>query len=324
MNSDWNENITEKLASYLSNELDADEMKQVEVWIDASSQNKAIYENLKRVWADSTELAVPELDMNESWERLSRKIDKKDTPGKVIKLNSWLKVAATVSVLIISTYFIYTSLYLEKSVSIVALENDLEYQLPDQSKIKLGKGSSIHFKKSFGTTNRNLELKGTAYFEVKRDTVNPFSIKTGNTLTRVLGTSFILSQDSLNDRIILSVLTGKVSFSIPETNENILEKGQSAIATDSISLSDDPNLSSWYTRKLQFKGTAASKVLESLTYVYGIQLLDTDRILKSCALTAEIENMPIHEVLELLEFTWNVHFEKSGNGYKITGTGCLE
>ena len=61
--------------------------------------------------------------------------------------------------------------------------------LPDSSKIILSAHSSIKYAKDFNK-NRNVSLFGEAFFEVKKDTMHPFIIKTNEITTKVLGTSF--------------------------------------------------------------------------------------------------------------------------------------
>ena len=61
--------------------------------------------------------------------------------------------------------------------------------LPDSSKVNLAANAQLSFPENF-KTHRNVELKGEAVFEVKKDSAHPFTVKSQLTTTRVLGTIF--------------------------------------------------------------------------------------------------------------------------------------
>src|SRR4051794_31506462 len=62
-------------------------------------------------------------------------------------------------------------------VNIHAVGRNRDLQLPDGSKVTLRQGSSVSYSSDFGRNNRDLQLKGDAYFEVLHNAAFPFSIK---------------------------------------------------------------------------------------------------------------------------------------------------
>ena len=67
-----------------------------------------------------------------------------------------------------------------------------EYSLifSDGTRVWLNAGSHLRFPAVFSDDQREVELEGEAYFEVVKDSLRPFLVKTGETVVKVLGTSF--------------------------------------------------------------------------------------------------------------------------------------
>ncbi|RAJ77434.1 ferric-dicitrate binding protein FerR (iron transport regulator) [Chitinophaga dinghuensis] len=88
--------------------------------------------------------------------------------------------------------------------------------LPDSSVVQLERGSVIKYAKSFGKTNRTLDLQGEAFFDVKNDAAHPFIINSKVMKTTVLGTAFNMDvdNDSLASVVVISgsvqVVTGNL------------------------------------------------------------------------------------------------------------------
>lgn len=82
--------------------------------------------------------------------------------------------------------------------------------LSDGSEVILGQNSSIRYLSNYEEApNRIVHLSGEAFFEIAKDSLQPFLVYAGNTVTRVLGTSFRVNS---NDQSVeVRVATGKVS-----------------------------------------------------------------------------------------------------------------
>src|SRR5690606_9914983 len=86
-----------------------------------------------------------------------------------------------------------------------------EVELPDGSVVWLNKGAKLSYLKGFKNFyDREVNLSGEAFFDVKPNAEKPFIIETANTATRVLGTSFNVKTNGEN--VAVSVFSGKVSF----------------------------------------------------------------------------------------------------------------
>ncbi|MEX2514361.1 MAG: FecR domain-containing protein [Cyclobacteriaceae bacterium] len=81
--------------------------------------------------------------------------------------------------------------------------------MPDSSVIHLNGGSRLQIQKSF-LTKRKVILEGEAFFEVAKDPGNPFVVITEGLVTKVLGTSFLVSAYKGKPQMV-AVKEGKVN-----------------------------------------------------------------------------------------------------------------
>ncbi len=93
--------------------------------------------------------------------------------------------------------------------------------LPDSSVVQLERGSVIKYAKSFGKTNRTLELQGEAFFDVTNDATHPFIINSKVMKTTVLGTAFNMDvdNDSLASVVVISGSVQVVTGNLTDTKQ---------------------------------------------------------------------------------------------------------
>jgi len=85
--------------------------------------------------------------------------------------------------------------------------------LPDGSKVWLNNASSLRYPVAFTGKDREVELKGEAYFEIAPNSRQPFKVKVDDMLVDVLGTSFNISAYTDESAIKTTLLTGAVRVS---------------------------------------------------------------------------------------------------------------
>ncbi|MDE2997335.1 MAG: FecR domain-containing protein [Bacteroidota bacterium] len=111
-------------------------------------------------------------------------------------------------------------------------DQSLTVTLDDGSQVRLAPGSRLSVPASFGETDRSVSLNGEAFFDVAESPV-PFSVRTEDSRTTVLGTSFNVRSwpRSLLHATEVIVASGRVSVAAGEL-QTIVEPGQSVTASE--------------------------------------------------------------------------------------------
>ena len=102
--------------------------------------------------------------------------------------------------------------------------------LIDGTKVWLNAGSKLRYSTDFGLQNREVRLEGEGYFEVTKNEVLPFDVKTSGLTVRALGTSFNVKAYPNEATIETILIEGEVEITHVvktagiETNEAVLLK----------------------------------------------------------------------------------------------------
>ncbi|MEM9328657.1 MAG: FecR domain-containing protein [Bacteroidota bacterium] len=134
----------------------------------------------------------------------------------------WLGMAAAVLLLLVGSYLVYE--FQPEASPVVAEEPEkplirevpfgqkLTVTLPDGSIIKLNSGTTFWYNpQEYGRSQRDVFLKGEAFFDVKRDKTRPFRVFSKEVVTQVLGTTFNIRAYEQDDQVRIAVASGKVS-----------------------------------------------------------------------------------------------------------------
>lgn len=156
------------------------------------------------------------------------------------------------------------------------------FVLPDGSEVWLAAGSSLRYPAAFSREERAVELSGEAFFDVERDEKRPFTIRTGELQTRVLGTSFKISAFEGRTHEV-SVATGRVSVGrgFPAAEIGVLTPGMALnydARTGAVTRSavDPAALAEWKSGILNFDKLPMSAVAEQLGRRFGIEVAIDD------------------------------------------------
>ncbi len=99
--------------------------------------------------------------------------------------------------------------------------------LPDGSKVRLNAASTLKYPAAFAGKQREVELKGEAYFEVAENKEQPFIVKVNNTEVKVLGTHFDIMAYEEEPALTTTLLEGSVAVS-SNAQSRTLRPGQQA------------------------------------------------------------------------------------------------
>ncbi|HEY0653143.1 MAG TPA: FecR domain-containing protein [Chryseosolibacter sp.] len=329
---DEENDIREIITRHFAGETSAAEEKALSEWIGQSAENDAEYRRSKKLFAAATrhykKTIVPDIDVDAEWKVFEQKV----SDGKpVINLRpsfSMLKIAAAVLLLIAAGATIYFYANRAEAVYFETASLVRKVELPDGSTVVLNRFSRLEYTSDFGNDHRNVKLQGEAFFDVTRNAALPFVISARNTTIEVVGTSFnVLAYDSISEVGVI-VQSGVVRFTVPELNKTVElmagEKGTFASAQKTVQeeVNQDVNYQSWNTRKLTFNETHLSAVIEAINKAYNTNIVLKGIVSDTCLLTASFDNQSLEAVLNVLESTLNLTYERVGNRIEITSTGC--
>lgn len=148
--------------------------------------------------------------------------------------------------------------------------------LPDSSTVILDACSSIRYPYSYAS-GRYVELKGEAYFEVKKNKKQKFvvSLANGNEIN-VYGTKF--NVDAYDSEPGVSLVEGKIGYNYRDKtgvmHEQILMPGQKLTHRDDGSISvqptDNETETAWIQHKIILNSTSLTDILKKLERKYNV------------------------------------------------------
>ncbi len=190
--------------------------------------------------------------------------------------------------------------------------------LPDGSRVVLAAASVLRVSAALTGPERAVQLEGEAFFDVAPDAARPFTVFTRNGQTRVLGTSFNVSEYTLNREVEVVVLTGRVLLRPNQNGEGTVlvagvvgRLGQSGVVTTSNANVSD--YTGWLVGRLVFRDKSFAEVVPSLERWYGVNIDVADERLAGTHMTAFFEKQSLEEVLDTLAETLGARYERAGN-----------
>ena len=209
--------------------------------------------------------------------------------------------------------------------------------LSDSSVVELDHQSRIKFRKDYqGLSTREVYLSGSAFFDIRKNPDQPFIVQSNDVITEVLGTSFRVHAPKDENKVVVSVKTGKVSVYSATGNKEISK-------TDGVILL--PNQEVAYEREDQtfnkklindpivvkpqlspddftFENAPVKDVFRRLEEAYGIEIIFDAEAMKDCYLTAPLRSEPLFEKLQIICQTIGGKYEVIDAKIVISGSGC--
>ncbi|WP_109434001.1 FecR family protein [Aquimarina sp. AU119] len=242
------------IARWVAGELSEEELSEF--------KKSEAYQGFHRINEISQNFKAPPVDHRQSLIKTKEKI----TFGKKTKptYTTWYAVAASI-VIILGVFGLFTS---TKSYT-TSYGEQLAVTLPDGSTIQLNADSEVTHKRFFWLNNRNVSLKGEAYFEVEKG--EGFAVETTYGTISVLGTKFNIRARSKSFE--LNCYEGVVRFDKLVTEEHrILKKDDRIIISDDklVDQKTKENIPNWMNGISIFKGAPLHEVLDEIRIQYNI------------------------------------------------------
>jgi ferric-dicitrate binding protein FerR (iron transport regulator) len=196
-----------------------------------------------------------------------------------------------------------------------------QYQLtlPDGSKVWLNAASSIKYPTAFTGQERNVQISGEAYFEVAKNSSQPFRVTVDNGMkVAVLGTSFNINAYQDDNNSYTTLIDGAVRVTAAQSgNSTILKPAQQAVQANGSALTLNSNVDvekvmAWKNGVFNFENASLEHVMKEIERWYDIDVIYKNGIPDIKFWGKITRDVPLSGMLIALEKT-KVHFKMENN-----------
>lgn len=309
--SDENENQSELLKTFRSEDMYNTE----KYWKELRSMNDNSEINVEQAW-------------NKVWSRIKEtETITLEKPDKLKFLrNRFIQIAA-IGLIILSvgaavTYLVSPYSFSRKiTASTGSDEKNLRVTLPDGSNVFLNRNTILSYRASFGGSGRTVALSGEAFFEIKPDSDNPFTVNAGRAKVKVTGTSFNVITNNNDSAVEVFVETGQVILSDNRGTKNLLlDAGYIGTLDKEVStkaLNDNPNYRAWNTGVLKYDGQTLDVVFDDLKRTYNMEIIADDQGILEQPWVTSIDNLSQDTIIRLICVSFNLSYTKDGDVYRL-------
>ncbi|MBX2920900.1 MAG: FecR family protein [Chitinophagaceae bacterium] len=343
------------LGKKLNNEATEEELIELAHLLEQKDIEPHSLELLHEIWLKRQK--ADDSMLNEKWSSLSSRMTASSEdhaeviPVKkrknILLMKRFVSMAAAVIIIAISVYFFYPK---TKATQIIAgVSNILDsvvsvpygerrkIVLPDSTSVYLNSGSRLAYGRDFGSGNRNVWLKGEAFFEVTKDAAHPFLVNTDRMIVKVLGTVFNVKAYDTKEDIETTVVEGKVEVSLKEgsekkvillPSEKISLKNNGATRETAVAVGAGPGINyevktfqhdidkmsmpeeiAWVKEKVIFTDEPFETVALKMERWYNVRIHFKNEKMKSILMNGDFDNVDIQHALQILQIMVNFKYE---------------
>lgn len=262
--------------------------------------------------------------LNQKWDTLKHKLQDMDQ----LKLKRYLKVwkyAASILILIslgLGSLFLVQTKRLNDFNQMASNEMVIKTStgapshllLPDGTEVWINSSSTLKYPSVFSENQRDVQLEGEAFFHVTKNHV-PFVVHAPKCNVKVYGTRFNVDAYSDQERSIVALKEGSISISGENIKEHFLKPGMIAeidnssnVQINKVTKVDD--YADWMDGKQSFKGRPLKEITDRLGRKFGVRFVYKDPKAAQYTYNLSFSTESLKEILELLEFTAPLHFER--------------
>ena len=319
----------EIIKKYLDNQCSEGEQVLVEAWYKSFDNNP---DGISDLSDDKREELIQQIRQN---------IDKKIKPVQIYSPQRWVWYASGIAATLL--IFISLSFYFNPKFNnnIVRIKSDiplsdwakyenssakiLKISLPDGSMVWLQPKTQLSYNQS-DRVYRQVNLRGEAFFEVKRDEARPFLIYSGKMTTKVLGTSFNVKAYPEAEKFEVSVVTGKVSVMNESEKEVFVTPKQQVVLenkSDILTINELPKDKTfyWELASLAFDNTPMEEVVDNIEHNFNVKIYLNPN-LKNCHLSGNFNQEHLSSILEIICKSIDAEYVMNGQEIYLRGNGC--
>ena len=323
------------IANHLAGVADAPSTQYLNEWLAISSANRDRFEILKAIWqhrsSDPKALNKDEI-LERIWQKGHEDEGKKST-GKGLNFNFLSKLVAALVIFVLAPLlaFLFSRVQPERQqVEVYIIKENpaserSRFTLPDGSMVWLNSTSTLRYLENFSTNAREIELVGEAFFEVTKDSLRPFVVKSGDLSTTALGTSFNVTAYPERDMIEVSLVSGRVSIDNNVSHDQlmVLDPGMGMhydrntnVATQK--MFDSDKVLGWKSGVLIFDGDNFLDFKWKLEHWYGVKINVHGNVPVDWQIRGRFDNEYLTSILDVISFNKNFHYQLNNKQLTLT------
>jgi transmembrane sensor len=194
------------------------------------------------------------------------------------------------------------------------LGSRISFTLPDSTKGWLNSGSELEYNFPFNK-NRNVMLKGEAWFDVAHDNEHPFTVQAGITEVKVLGTRFNMNAYPAENYIEVVLEEGKVEFSAGDNGAGLIMKPNERLVLSNnkiqVYTTDSWKYNAWKDGKLVFRGDSMNEVARRMERWFNVTIEIGDKELENYTFRGTFQDDSLKDVLKYLSMTSPIRYKIS-------------
>jgi ferric-dicitrate binding protein FerR (iron transport regulator) len=290
-------NKEELIQKWLDHDLNAQELEAFKQLKDFDALIK-LDTNLKYFKA-------PEYNTSENLDQVLSAIKTKTSNS-----TNWLATAtkiAAVFVICFGVYFYTTTL--DTTINTIASQKQ-SVELPDASMVELNAMSTLAFNESNWASNREVTLRGEAFFKVAKG--SKFDVKTEDGIISVLGTQFNIKQRENYFEVIC--YEGKVAVTRDSNTTKLLPGDSFFILDGKLITTEKENQSapSWLQNQTRFKSLPYREVVAEFERQHDV-LISLENIDDSQLFTGSFTHNDIEIALKSITLPLHLTYSKTDN-----------
>lgn len=323
----------ELIAKELTGEMNHAEQEELMAWVKASQANQTFYRETKELWeAAEIEPETMSVDTARAWQQLEPRLEESPS-ARIVAMRPrfpWWRLAAA-AVLLVGGVLLWQWMTGSSSPAMVEVatgsQERKELTLPDESTVVLNEASVLRYPEQFSA--RRVELTGEAFFSVQPDAERPFSVASGELVTRVVGTRFVIRAYDTESEVEVQVQEGLVLVAPRSARgeEIQLSAGKRVSYQKDVKkltpITDvDPNADAFVDQTLEFTDTPLREVVADMSAYYGTPLRLGNRGVGNCRVNIAFTNVELDEALEKLSFIANLTIRRENGALVLDGEPC--
>ncbi len=319
------------ILKYLRGDASEEEKEQLLDWLRESEANKQSFSEIRDRWLETEETPVSDRDyVKQAFARFAAEVEKKEQKRKQLRLSFFVKVAASVALLLVcslGSYFAGQKRFFNLSPEeqlvmnrvIMGKDSKGSVTLPDGTTAWLNANSVLVYPEHFQAGKRQVKLEGEGYFEVVRNEQAPFFVETDGMTVNVLGTHFNVCNYKNRETVETALLSGKVEVFLPGLDKGIILKPNQKIScnkqngTYNLAEVDASDYIIWIGDKLVCTNEKLSVVLHRMKHWYNLDIECRKGVPLDQRLSLTIRKESPEEILKLLTLISPIRYTIDGD-----------